>query len=78
MKKLLNKLFGKKTDISCKCNCGNENCKCDINCSCENCNCKCNKDCLCNANKPVAKKAKTIKKKVIKKVLIAKSKRKKK
>jgi len=42
--------------VTCKCNCGNNGCKCDINCSCENCGCKCDSNCACKNKKETTKK----------------------
>lgn len=65
--------------IICKCNCGNENCKCDINCSCSDCGCKCDSSCACKIKKkPVAKKQPVKKqptKKPAKKFVVIKKKR---
>jgi hypothetical protein len=65
--------------ISCKCNCGNEECKCDINCSCNDCGCKCDSSCACKKKKkPAAKKKPAVKqpiKKPAKKFVVIKKKR---
>jgi len=46
----------KEPVVTCKCNCGNKDCKCDANCSCENCGCKCDSNCACKNKKQPVKK----------------------
>jgi hypothetical protein len=56
----------KEPIVTCKCNCGNKDCKCDVNCSCENCGCKCDSNCACkNKKQPVKKQP--VKKQPVKK-----------